>query len=77
MLLKSATEPVTVPVAVRFASERLPEKSALPWRERREEGVVVPMPTLPEVARKSEDVAVMVSVPEKYGNCPVVPVSCD
>ena len=39
---------VTVPVAVRFASERLPEKSALPWRERSEDGVVVPMPTLPE-----------------------------
>ena len=38
---------VTVPVAVRFASERLPEKSALPWRERSEDGVVVPMPTKP------------------------------
>jgi hypothetical protein len=34
----------------------------------------VPMPTLPDVARKSDDVAVMVFVAEKYGNCPVVPV---
>ena len=38
-----------VPVAVRFASERLPEKRPLPWTERVEPGVVVPMPTFPVV----------------------------
>ena len=37
-------------------------------------GVVVPMPTLPLVARKRDDVAVMVLVLLKYGNCPTVPV---
>lgn len=36
-------------------------------------GVVVPMPTYPLVARKSEEVAVRVLVPLKYGNWPVVP----
>lgn len=36
-------------------------------------GEVVPMPTLPLVAKKSEEVAVRVLVPLKYGNCPVVP----
>jgi hypothetical protein len=42
--------------------------------ERAAYGLVVPMPTLPEEARKSEEVAVRVLVFEKYGNCPVVPV---
>ena len=41
--------------------------------ERSETGVVVPTPIAPLVARKSEEVAVMTLVPEKYGNCPVVP----
>ena len=31
------------------------------------------MPTLPLVARKSDEVAVKVFVPLKYGNCPAVP----
>ena len=34
-------------------------------RERSEPGVVVPMPMLPEVARKSEEVAVMIFIPLK------------
>jgi hypothetical protein len=42
-------------------------------RERSVPGVVVPMPTFPLVARKSEEVEVRVLVPLKYGNCPVVP----
>ena len=36
-------------------------------------GEVVPMPTLPLIARKSEEVPVRVLVPLKYGNWPVVP----
>ena len=37
---------VMVPLAVRLADVRLPEKRALPWTERREAGVVVePIPT--------------------------------
>ena len=36
-----------VPVAVRLAKVRLPEMIESPWTEKREEGVVVPMPTLP------------------------------
>ena len=45
----SVERPVTesVPVAVIFAAERLPEKRPLPWTERSCEGEVVPMPTLP------------------------------
>ena len=38
---------VSVPVAVRFAVVRSPEKSPLPWTERLVEGVVVPMPSQP------------------------------
>ena len=41
-----------VPVAVRFATERFPEKSPLPWTERACEGEVVPMPTLPALLLK-------------------------
>ena len=37
-------------------------------------GVVVPMPTLPEVARKIEEVALCTFVELKYANWPVVPV---
>ncbi len=37
----------TVPVAVRFATPRLPEMPALPWTESLVNGVVVPMPRLP------------------------------
>src|ERR1043166_2120553 len=37
-------------------------------------GVVVPIPTLPEVAIKSVEVPTAVLVPEKYATCPVVPV---
>jgi hypothetical protein len=44
-----------------------------PPTERSDPGVVEPMPRLPFDARKSELVAVMVLVFEKYGNCPVVP----
>ena len=40
-------------------------------------GDVEPTPTFPDVARKREDVAVMVLVPEKYGTCPVLPVKRD
>jgi len=36
---------VSVPVAVRLASERLPENKLLPWTESVDAGVVVPMPT--------------------------------
>jgi hypothetical protein len=36
-------------------------------------GDVVPTPTYPAVERNKLDVAVMVFVPLKYGNCPVVP----
>ena len=46
-------------------------------RERFANGDVVPIPRLPLVARKSVEVPVMVLVPEKYGNCPVVPVYSD
>ena len=45
-----------------------------PTTERVLLGEVVPMPMFPFVARKSDDVAVIVLVPLKYGNCPVVPV---
>ena len=38
---------VTVPVAVRPATERSPEIRVSPWTESVLEGVVVPMPTLP------------------------------
>ena len=36
-------------------------------------GTIVPTPILPALARNKLEVAVMVLVPEKYGNCPVVP----
>lgn len=41
--------PVTlrVPVAVRLAKFRSPEKRALPWTAKALAGVVVPIPTLP------------------------------
>ena len=38
---------VMVPVAVRLARVRLPEKRAEPWTDKRDEGEVVPMPNLP------------------------------
>lgn len=41
---------VIVPVAVTFETDTIfPEKMALPWTEKRDEGVEVPTPTLPEV----------------------------
>ena len=45
----SVVSPVTlrVPVAIKFASDTLPEKRPLPWTERSDAGEVVPMPTLP------------------------------
>lgn len=49
-----------VPVAVRLASERLPEKRAFPWTERGWEGVVVPIPTLPLARSVMVEVAVRV-----------------
>ena len=42
--------------------------------ERFAPGVVVPTPMLPLGARKSDDVPTAVFVPEKYANCPSVPV---
>ena len=45
-----------------------------PLIERFVQGDVVPTPTFPLVAKNSELVAVIVFVPLKYGNCPVVPV---
>jgi hypothetical protein len=45
-----------------------PEEVLPPRMERNEFGEVVPMPTLPDAARKSEEVAVMVLVLLKYGN---------
>jgi hypothetical protein len=36
-----------VPVAVRLAAERFPEKRPLPWTESAWEGVLVPIPTFP------------------------------
>jgi len=41
-------ESVTVPVAVMFAAERLPEKSPLPCTESAWDGEVVPTPKKPE-----------------------------
>jgi hypothetical protein len=37
-------------------------------------GVVVPTPTLPLAARKSDEVPTSEFVPLKYGSCPRVPV---
>ena len=48
--------------------ERLMVEAPVSPRERIEPGVVEPMPTKPLDARKSDDVAVMVLVPLKYGN---------
>ena len=45
----------------------------VPVTTRFELGVVLPIPTFPEAARNRLEVAVTVLVPEKYGNCPVVP----
>jgi hypothetical protein len=50
---------LAVPVAVRFARERLPEIRPLPWTERNCVGVDVPNP------RKPVDVNVLVAVPPK------------
>ena len=38
---------VMVPEAVRLDSVKLPEKRAEPWTENRDDGDVVPIPTLP------------------------------
>ena len=48
--------------------ERLMVFAPVSPRERIEPGVVEPIPTKPLDARKSDDVAVMVLVPLKYGN---------
>lgn len=40
---------VAVPVAVKLARDRLPEKRESPWTESLDAGEVVPIPTLPEL----------------------------
>lgn len=60
---------VIVPVAVRLARVRSPEKSAFPCTAKVAEGVVVATPTLPpRVARYTELVAVNCVV-EAFANC--------
>ena len=61
-------EPATVrvPVAVRLAIERLPERRAEPWTESSEDGVEVPMPN--EVV-----FATMADVPAFRFTCPLPP----
>src|SRR3989344_5164844 len=57
-------EKVSEDVAVSAPPKKeVPETYELPWTENLFEGVVVPMPTLPVVARKSEDVGRRVLVP--------------
>ena len=56
----------TVPVAVKLARETLPEKRPLPWTERSEAGVVVPMPTLPSVVAKYAEPVEPICVVEAY-----------
>jgi len=45
-LVKEPLSAVSVPVAVTFAAERLPERSALPCTEKSADGEVVPIPML-------------------------------
>ena len=47
MLVPRPEKVMLVLVAMRPPVERVPETSALPWTERRFEGLVVPMPTFP------------------------------
>ena len=51
---------VMVPVATMLATLRLPAIKTLPCTANVEEGLVVPMPTMPLDARKSDEVAVSV-----------------
>jgi hypothetical protein len=68
-LTLSNTEPLEFITSIAFVFE---DESG-PLIESRDAGVVEPIPTFPLDARKSDDVAVIELVFEKYGNCPVVP----
>ncbi len=54
----------TVPVAVRFADEKLPDMRALPWTESFWDGVVVPIPTFPPVVAKYAEPDEVIAVVE-------------
>jgi hypothetical protein len=53
-VVKLAEAAEMVPVAVRLASVRSPEKSPLPWTESAREGEVVPMPRNPPEVKTVE-----------------------
>jgi hypothetical protein len=56
---EAVPETVRVPVAVRLAKETLPENRPLPWTERSEENVLVPMPNLPLPSNLALSIAVV------------------
>jgi len=60
-------ETESVPVAVRLAAERLPEKRPLPCTESACEGVVEPIPTLPPLVAKYAEPEEVMAVVEAYG----------
>ena len=65
-----AKDAVEEPMAKSVVPEYVEEAAAM---ENLANGLVVPMPTFPLVAKKIDEVAVMVLVPLKYGSCPWVP----
>jgi hypothetical protein len=73
-LAKVRDEAEMVPVAVRPATETLPEKRPLPWisRAKRDEGDVVPTPTTPPAVAKYVKPDEVKAVVEAYGKTEAV-----
>ena len=66
----ATVDTVSVPVAVRLATEMLPENRPLPWtpRAKLDDGEVLPTPTFPPRVAKYADPVEVRAVVEAYGN---------